>query len=60
MSLGSGNGSTEQDIMYMKGIHSLRLFKYGMQPREIPAGTDLSFMLLPETGIKGDSLAQES
>jgi dipeptidase E len=30
---------------YMKGIHSLRLFKYGSEPREIPAGEDLSFLL---------------
>ncbi len=31
--------------MHMKGIHSLRLFKYGSEPREIPAGEDLSFLL---------------
>jgi hypothetical protein len=35
----------------MKGIHSLRLFKYGIEPREIPAGADLSFMLIPESGV---------
>jgi dipeptidase E len=31
----------------MKGIRSLRLFKYNAEPREIPAGEDLSFMLRP-------------
>ena len=31
--------------MYMKGTRSLRLFKYGCEPREIPAGTDLGFLL---------------
>jgi len=33
--------------MHMKGIHSLRLFKYDREPREIPAGEDLSFLLQP-------------
>ncbi len=33
--------------MHMKGIHSLRLFEYGREPREIPAGEDLSFLLEP-------------
>jgi len=33
--------------MYMKGIHSLRLFRYNCEPREIPAGDDLSFLLQP-------------
>ncbi len=31
--------------MRMKGIHSLRLFRYGCEPREIPPGEDLSFLL---------------
>ncbi len=31
--------------MYMKGARTLRLFKYGCEPREIPAGTDLGFLL---------------
>lgn len=31
--------------MYMKGIGSVRLFKYGCEPREIPAGQDLNFLL---------------
>jgi dipeptidase E len=31
--------------MYMKGIRSLRLFRFGCEPREIPAGEDLSFLL---------------
>jgi dipeptidase E len=31
--------------MYMKGIHSLRLFRHSEEPREIPAGEDLSFLL---------------
>ena len=31
--------------MRMKGIHNLRQFKYGEEPREIPAGEDLSFLL---------------
>mgnify|MGYP000851239555 FL=1 len=31
--------------MHMKGIHPLRLFRHGMETREIPAGEDLSFML---------------
>jgi dipeptidase E len=31
--------------MRMKGIHPLRLFKYNMETREIPAGDDLSFLL---------------
>jgi dipeptidase E len=31
--------------MHMKGIRSLRLFRYGCEPREIPAGEDLSFLL---------------
>jgi dipeptidase E len=38
--------------MHMKGIHSFRLFKYGHEPREIPAGADLSFMLSPEPDRK--------
>ena len=33
--------------MRMKGMRSLRLFRYGEEPREIPAGEDLSFMLQP-------------
>jgi dipeptidase E len=33
--------------MRMKGIRSLRLFRYNVEPREIPAGEDLSFMLQP-------------
>jgi|WetSurSiteA1Bulk_404760.scaffolds.fasta_scaffold05345_2 dipeptidase E len=33
--------------MRMKGIRCLRLFGYNMEPREIPAGEDLSFMLQP-------------
>lgn len=33
--------------MHMQGIHSLRLFKYGCEPREIAAGEDLSFLLQP-------------
>jgi dipeptidase E len=32
--------------MFMKGPRSLRLFKYGHEPREIPPGEDLSFLLL--------------
>jgi len=35
--------------MHMQGIHSLRLFKYGCEPREIAAGEDLSFLLQPPT-----------
>lgn len=31
--------------LWMKGISSLRLFKHGSEPREIPAGEDLSFLL---------------
>jgi dipeptidase E len=37
------DGST----MRMKGIHSLRVFKYNCEPREIPAGEDISFLLQP-------------
>ena len=33
--------------MYMKGPRSLRLFKYNCEPREIPAGEELNFMLNP-------------
>jgi len=33
--------------MHMQGIHSLRLFRYGCEPREIPSGEDLSFLLQP-------------
>jgi dipeptidase E len=40
----------EGQKMYMKGIHSLRLFKYGDEPHELPAGADLSFMLALGTG----------
>ncbi|MBN1568669.1 MAG: dipeptidase PepE [Acidobacteria bacterium] len=36
--------------MYMKGIHSLRLFKYKCDPREIPPGEDLSFLLQAQDG----------
>ncbi len=35
--------------MSMKGVRSLRLFKYGCEPREIPAGEDLSFLLQANT-----------
>lgn len=31
--------------MTLKGIHSLRLFRYNAEPREIPPGQDLSFLL---------------
>ena len=31
--------------MWMKGIHGLRLFKYGREPREMHADEDLSFLL---------------
>jgi dipeptidase E len=37
----------EGEHMRMKGNHSLRLFKYNNEPREIPAGDDLSFLLQP-------------
>ena len=33
--------------MSMKGIRSLRLFRYGCEPREIAAGEDLGFLLRP-------------
>lgn len=31
--------------MHMKGIHAMRLFRHGSDPREIPAGEDISFLL---------------
>jgi dipeptidase E len=37
----------EGNRMSMKGVHSLRLFRYKCEPREIPAGDDLSFLLQP-------------
>jgi dipeptidase E len=37
----------EGDRMFMKGIYSLRIFRYNCEPREIPAGDDLSFLLKP-------------
>lgn len=37
----------EGPVMTMKGIHSLRLFKHDCEPREIPPGEDLSFLLEP-------------
>ncbi len=39
----------EGPSMHMKGVHSLRLFKYGSEPREIPAGADLSFLMQPSS-----------
>lgn len=38
--------------MFMKGIRSLRLFRYGSEPREFPSGADLSFLLKPGDGRK--------
>ncbi|MDA3910863.1 MAG: dipeptidase PepE [Bacteroidales bacterium] len=35
----------EGDKMDLIGIHPLRLFKYGEEPKEIPVGEDLSFLL---------------
>jgi dipeptidase E len=33
--------------IHMQGIHSLRLFRYNREPREIPPGEDLNFLLHP-------------